>query len=65
MSPRIFSSPANWLKCYSWNIALDGAETWAFQKVDQNYLESFEMWRWRRMEKISWADHVRNKEVLQ
>ena len=28
------------------------------------YLESFEMWCWRRMEKISWTDHVRNEEVL-
>jgi hypothetical protein len=22
------------------------------------------MWSWRRMEKISWVDHVRNEEVL-
>jgi hypothetical protein len=22
------------------------------------------MWFWRRMEKISWTDHVRNEEVL-
>ena len=28
------------------------------------YLESFEMWCWRRMEKISWTDHARNGEVL-
>jgi len=28
----------------------------------QKYLESFEMWCWRRMEKISWTDHVRNEE---
>jgi hypothetical protein len=27
-------------------------------------VESFEMWGWRRMEKISWTDHVRNEEVL-
>src|SRR5215469_16332862 len=27
-------------------------------------LESFEMCCWRRMEKISWTDHVRNEEVL-
>jgi hypothetical protein len=26
--------------------------------------ENFEMWRWRRMEKINWIDHVRNEEVL-
>jgi len=34
------------------------------QAVDQKHLESFEMWRWRRMEKICWTDHVRNEEVL-
>jgi len=28
------------------------------------HLESFEMRYWRRMEKISWTDHVRNEEVL-
>jgi hypothetical protein len=32
--------------------------------VDQKHLESFEMWCWKRMEKISWTDHVRNEEVL-
>jgi hypothetical protein len=26
--------------------------------------ESFKMWCWRRMEKISWTDHVRNEDVL-
>ena len=30
----------------------------------EKYLESFEIWCWRRMEKISWTDHVRNEEVL-
>jgi hypothetical protein len=24
----------------------------------------FELWCWRRMEKISWTDHVRNEELL-
>jgi hypothetical protein len=42
---------------------LYGAETWTLRKVDQKYLESFEMWCWRRMEKISWIDRVRNEEV--
>ena len=35
-----------------------------FRAADQKYLESFEMWCWRRMEKIGWTDHVRNEEVL-
>jgi hypothetical protein len=52
------------VKCCIWRIALYGAETWTFRKVDQKYLESFEMWFWRRMEKISWTDRVRHEEVL-
>jgi hypothetical protein len=48
------------IKCYIWSIALYGAETWTLRKVDQKYLESFEMWYWGRMEKISWTDRVRN-----
>jgi len=52
------------VKCYVWSIALYGAETWTFRAVDQKHLESFEMWCWRRTEKISWTDHVRNEEVL-
>jgi hypothetical protein len=52
------------LKCYIWSIALYGAETWTLCAVDQKHLESSEMWCWRRIEKISWTDHVRNEEVL-
>ena len=40
------------------------AEVWTLRAADQKYLESFEMWCWRRMEKISWIDHVRNEDVL-
>jgi hypothetical protein len=53
------------VKCCSWTIALYGAETWTLQKVNQKYLESFEMWFWRRMGKIICTDHVRTEEVLE
>jgi hypothetical protein len=51
--------------CYIWIIALYVAETWTIWKVNHKLLESFEMWCWRRMEKISWAYHAKNEEVLQ
>jgi hypothetical protein len=35
------------------------AKTWKIQKMDQKYLESFEMWYWRRAEKISWIGRVK------
>jgi hypothetical protein len=52
------------VKCYVWSIALIGDETCTLRAVGQQYLESFDMWCWRRMEKISWTGHVRNEEVL-
>jgi hypothetical protein len=53
------------VKCYIWSIALYGAETGTVRAVDQKQQGSFEMWCWRRIEKIRWTDHVRNEEVLQ
>jgi hypothetical protein len=52
------------VKYYIWSIALYGATTWTLRTVHQKHLESFEMWCWRRMEKISWTDHARNEELL-
>jgi len=52
------------VKCYIWSIALYVAETWTLRAVDQKHLRSFETWCSRRMEKISWTNHVRNEEVL-
>jgi len=46
------------VKCYIWSIALHGAETWTLRAVDQKHLRSFEMWCCRRMENISWTNHV-------
>ena len=51
-------------KRYIWSIALSGAESLTLRAVDQKHLEGSEMWCWRRMEKISWSDRVRNGEVL-
>jgi len=52
------------VKSYILSMVLYGAETWKLWAADQKHLESFEMWCWRRTEKISWTDHVRNEEVL-
>jgi len=52
-------------KCHSRNIAFFGAENWTLRKEKKKkYRESFEMWCWRKMEKISWTDSVRNEGGL-
>jgi hypothetical protein len=52
------------VKRYVCSITVYGAEIWILRKLDQKYLESFEIWCWRRMEKISWTDRVNSEAVL-
>ena len=53
-------------KVLLWSSVLYGSETWTLRGVGwtQKQLESFQMWCWRNMEKISWTDHVRNEAGL-
>ena len=51
------------VKCWVWSMALYCTENLTLQKVDQKHLESFEIWCWRRMEKIIWMDHVKDKSI--
>jgi len=41
------------VKTLIWSTVLYAAETWTLRKVDIQRLESFEMWIWRRLMKIS------------
>jgi hypothetical protein len=42
--------------------ALYIAGTGTLWRVDQEHQESFEMWCWRRLEKVSWIDRVRDEQ---
>jgi hypothetical protein len=52
------------VKILIWPVTLYGSETWTLRKTDLQRLEAFEMWIWRRMEKISWTEKKSNEEVL-
>src|SRR6218665_2443416 len=52
------------VKTLIWSVTLYCVETWTLRKEDITRLEVFEMWIWRRMEKISWTEHISNEEVL-
>jgi hypothetical protein len=46
---------------YIWSIPLHGAETWTLWNVDEEHVESLEMWCWKGKKKISWTNSVRNE----
>jgi len=50
--------------CDLWPVRLCHIFYTHYLAVDHKHLESFEMWCWRRTEKTSWTDHMRNEEVL-
>lgn len=53
------------VKAVIWPVALYCAETWFMKKDIVRRLGAFEMWVWRRMERISWTEKRKNAEVLQ
>lgn len=52
------------IKTYVWSVATYGCETWVINDTEKKKLEAFEMWCWRRMERISWIERKTNEEVL-
>ena len=53
------------IKAYVWSTLLYGCETWTIITRNINKLQSFEMWAYRKMMKISWRDKKTNEKVLQ
>lgn len=52
------------IKTVIWSVFLYGSETWSLKMEDIRRIEAFEMWIWRRMEKVSWVERKTNEEVL-
>ena len=52
------------IKAYVWSTLLYGCETWTIATRNIKKLQSFEMWAYRKMMKISWRDRKTNEEVL-
>ncbi|KAJ4427378.1 hypothetical protein ANN_24999, partial [Periplaneta americana] len=51
------------VKCFVCNVALYGAETWTIGRSEEK--RQFEMWIWRRMERVKWTDRMRNEAMLE
>ena len=53
------------MKCFVWSVVLYGAGTWTLRRNERKRLEAFEMWTWRRMERVKWTDKIKNGVVLE
>ena len=48
------------LKAFVWSTLLIGCETWTITTRNMTKLQSFEMWAYRKMMKISWSEKKTN-----
>ena len=48
-----------------WSVVLYGAETWTLRRNEQKQLEAFEMWVWRKVERVKWTDNMKDAVVLE
>ncbi|KAJ4432109.1 hypothetical protein ANN_20724 [Periplaneta americana] len=51
------------VKCFVWSVALYGAETWTLRRSDEKRIGTFEMWIWRKMERVKWTDSKKRRCV--
>jgi len=51
------------IKSMVWAVFQYGVEGWTSKKSDRNRIESFEMWCWRKMLRISWKEHRTNTGI--
>ena len=53
------------VKCFVWSVSFYGAETSTLRWNEVKRLEAFEMWLWRRMERVKWTVKIKNVVVLE
>ena len=53
------------VKCIVWSVASLGAETWTLRRNEQKRRKTFEMWVWRRLERVKWTDKIKSAYVLE
>ena len=53
------------IKSYVWSTLLYGCEMWKITTRNMTKLQSFEIWIYRKMMKISWRENKINEKVLE
>ena len=59
-----FKSRFRVLNCYIYPIFTYCSETWSISKAMESRIQAFEMWCFRRMQRISWKAKMSNEHVL-
>ena len=45
-------------------VVMCGCESWTVKKVEQQRIDSFELWCWRRLLRVPWTARRANQSIL-
>ena len=52
------------LKAVAFPVVIYGDESWTIKKVEYRRIDSFELWSWRRLLRVSWTAKRPNQSIL-
>ena len=55
---------AHLVKAMVYPVVMDGCEGWAIKKAEHQRIDSFELWGWRRLLRITWTARRSNQSIL-
>ena len=45
-------------------VVMYGCESWTIEKAEQQRIDAFELWCWRRLLRVSWTERRSNQFIL-
>ena len=55
---------AHIVKAMVFPVVMYGCESWTIKKAERQRIDSFELWCWRRLLKVSWTARRANQSIL-
>ena len=52
------------VKAMVFPVVMYGCESWAVKKAERRRIDAFELWRWRRLLRVSWTARRSNQSIL-
>ena len=52
------------VKAMLFSVVMYGCETWTIKKAEQQRIDGFELWCWRRLLRVPWTARRSNQSIL-
>ena len=58
------STKVHLVKAMIFPVVMYGCESWTIEKAEQQRIDAFELWCWRRLLRVSWTERRSNQFIL-